>query len=244
MPDQDSQIPPDIDTANLDDKNFASGDLSQAWGILGLSRFVVQRDNKDVESYFIEDAQKKRQGLVVWVQNGGWSIEGPPGQRLGMLWRQHTEDHQQENLRNLVHLGLHRYEQALKSEQNASIYCLANPDRTVRMFVTYKGSEAILDSPSNRPVLKMAKGSGAGEIQLTDGFDDPVATIRTEKVGALPRAARKQDGVLGLPFAEAHDVTLTEAEDPFPVALFAVTLGIEMTLRYGEWRSPYQHLQL
>ncbi len=227
MVDRAPYAPPSIDTAALDDKNFATGDLAQAWGVLGLPRFLLQRDRKEVEAYFVEDAQKNRRGLVEWFQNGAWTVQGPPGTTLALLWRQRTEDHHAEGTRNLVHMGYHRYKEAVANEENASIYCLASPDQTVRMFLSFKGQEGILDSPTGRPVLKMAPGEHHGDVRLLDAYDDPVATVHTEVMAV-----------------ETHDVSMEEAEDPFPVALFAITLAIEMTLRYGQWRSPYQRLQL
>jgi hypothetical protein len=227
-PDGDQQIPPDIDTADLDDKNFATGDLAQAWGLLSAPRFLLHKDRKDVEAYFVQDVSRRTLGQVIWTQNGGWAVNGPQGNPLAMLWRQHTEDHSQENLKSLVHMGFHRYEQAVHDEENASIYCLANLDKTVRLFVTFKGDEAILDSPSNRPVLKMAKGQGIGDVGLVDAFDDPVANIHTESTALV----------------ETHDVTMLEAEDPFLVALFGITIALEMSFRHGNWRSPYAHTEL
>lgn len=232
--------PPDLDHQPLDDANFTSGDLAQALGLVGRPKFVVRRvDVLDIlsrkrssrvepEAYTIEYPLGTVLGEVGWVENGGWAVKDPTGRSVAMLWRQHTEDHSAERLSNLVHLGFHRFERAVKEEANASLYCLANLDKTVRMFVTYRGEEAILDAPSNRPVLKLAKGSGEHDLRLVDAFDDDVAAVHSDRAKE----------------AEVHEVTFTEVEDPFPVALFVMTLGLEMNFRHGEWRSPYAHTEL
>lgn len=229
MPDDEVPQAPDIDTQPMDDANFSTADLSQAMGLLGLPRFLARRRAwMDAEAYLLQNPANQTLGEVKWIENGGWGVYGPRGDLLAMVWRQHTEDHSTEKLSNLVHWGFHRYERAKQAEENASIYCLASLNKTVRMFVTYKGADAVLDSPSNRPVLKMSQGEHYGDVELLDAFDDPVAVIHTE----------------GAKLNEVHQVTFQEAEDPFPVAFFAVTLGLEMGFRYGEWRSPFQHVQL
>lgn len=222
--------PPDIDHQVMDDRNFATGDLDQAWNLMSSNRFLVHKAGKDADTYVIMNPGKQALGQVEWVGHGGWAIQGPQGANgpaLAMLWRQHTEDHSQEHLSNLVHWGFHRYERAKANEENASIYCLANLDRTVRLFITYKGTEAILDSPTNRPVLKIAPGEHHGDVRLVDAYNDPVATVHTEAG-----------------FQETHEVSFEEAEDPFLVVLFAVTLGLEMDFRYGTWKSPFAHTDL
>lgn len=221
-------VPPNIDLAELDDKNLETGDLSQAWGLLGQNRFILRKDHKEVEAYFVEDLTRRVRGEVRWVQNGGWAVQAPGGEPLAMLWRQHTEDHPQAHLGVLVHRGFRRYEEARRNEEDASIYCLADLDRTVRLFVTMKGNEAILDSPSQRPVLKMARGPVAGDVALVDAFDEPVANIHSERTA----------------FIETHDITLLQAADPFRVVLFAAIIGMEMGLRHGTWRSPYAGTEL
>ncbi|MDE1821103.1 MAG: hypothetical protein KGJ23_09700 [Euryarchaeota archaeon] len=225
--------PPDIDHQTMDDKNFATGDLAQAWQLLTRPTFTIRREMKDIEGYYVEDHRLKLLnkphilGKVLWVQNGGWSVQDPNGQTLAMLWRQHTEDHSVDNLSSLAHMGFHRWEDARKREETASIYCLANTDKTVRFFVTFAHGEAILDSPSNRPVLKMAKGTSENNIELTDAFDDPVASVHTDATT----------------FAETHEVAIQEAVDPFLVATFTITMSLEMGFEHGgQWRSPYAHL--
>lgn len=220
--------PPDLDHQPMDDANFSTTDLAKAWGLLGLPTFLLRREHKDAAAYYVENASKKVLGTVRLVENGGWEVLGPEG-RLAMLWRQHTEDHSNEKLRNLVHMGFHRYEKAVHDEENASIYCLANLDRTVRMFVTYKGQDGVLDSPTNRPVLKMARGKARGDVEIVDAYDEPTANIHSEDLGY---------------HAEVHRVTIEAAAEPFPVALFGITLGLEMDFRHGTWRSPFQHTEL
>lgn len=216
--------PPDIDHQVMDDSNFSTGDLSQALGILGLPRFLVRREMKNVEGYYLENPAKQVLGKIAWIQNGAWAVQDRSGQTLAVLWRQHTEDTSVDHLSSLVHLGLHRWEAAHKAEETASIYCLANLDKAVRFFITFAHGEAILDAPSNRPVVKMARGPHENTIQFVDAFDDPVALVHTEAMA----------------FNETHDITFEEAQDPFPVAMFAVALSLEMGFQHGgQWKSPY-----
>jgi hypothetical protein len=224
MPDPQEIAPPDLDTQKLDDSNFNTTDLSQAWGIWGRARFLIKREYKDREGYYVEDGAKNILGRIGMVQNGGWAVESPNGNVLAMLWRQHSEDHHVDNISSLIHMGFHRWENARKDEVTATLYCLANLDKTVRLFITLVEKEATLESPSNRLVLKMAPGKQHNELVFADGFDDPVATIRTEAMSS----------------AETHEITFIEAEDPFLAAIFTVALGLESSLRHGGvWKSPY-----
>jgi hypothetical protein len=224
MPDPDDITPPDLDTQKMDDSNFNTMDLSQAWGIWGRARFLIKREYKDREGYYIEDGAKNVLGKVAMVANGGWAVENSSGNTLAMLWRQHSEDHHVDNISSLVHMGFHRWENARKDETIASLYCLANLDKTVRLFVTLIGKDATLESPSNRVALKMAPGKQHNELLLVDGFDDPVATIHTEAMST----------------AETHEITFMEAEDPFLAAILTITIGLESGFRHGGvWKSPY-----
>ncbi len=232
MADPPEPTPPDLDHQTMDDQNFLNeasmGDLSRALGILGRARFTIQRHPTELEEYFLGAPDGSRLGRIRLVTNGGWAVEDGNGKMVAMLWRQRTEDHSVDHVSSLVHLGFHRWEKARKEETNASLYCLANPDKTVRFFVTYIGNDAVLETPSNRPALKMAPGQARDEFRIVDPYDEAVATVRTQ--------------AHGMEFL--HDITFAELEDPFFVAILVVAISLEMAFRHGgEWRSPYHGIE-
>jgi hypothetical protein len=230
MPDPPEETPPDLDTEKMDDNDFLSevsqGDLSRAMGILGMARIEVHRESA-MNEYYILGADGRKFGQVRMVQAGGWAVEDANGKMFAMLWRQHTEDHQVDNVSSLVHLGFHRWERARKEETKASLYCLAMPDKKVRFFVTYIGHDAVLETPSNRVALKMAPGSRRNEIKIVDPYDEEVAKVSTLEAG----------------MRFTHEIDFEELEDPFFAVILVVAISLELGFRHGgEWESPFHDM--
>lgn len=222
MQDRPPLTPPDLNTQLMDDANFDSTDLSKGLGILGSVRLFVRKggaatgkQHGETAAFELEDGNQNVVGKIVGVQPGDWAIENSAGKAIAMLWRQHTADHEVDNLSSLVHLGFHRWDRARKAEATGTLYCVAGLDRTVRFTVTFVDKDVILDSPSNRPVLKLLHGKGIREMVLADPDDDhPVVNVHSHLLTG----------------SSVHEVEFVEPEDAFPVAMFVVALGLEKQL--------------